>query len=150
MEDFPRISMDFDGFPRLSAGFKGLLDGLTRRVVRRAEVLERPALYVVSTPIGNLGDITLRALQVLKEADAIYAEDTRATGLLLRRLDIKLRGRPLLQCHGFNEDVVGVKMIGMYVSGIIPCMYISANGFTLYLRTAAMCRDKLSHKYAHG
>lgn len=51
--------------------------------------LERPALYVVSVPIGNLGDITLRALRVLREVDAIFAEDTRTTDTLLRRLGIE-------------------------------------------------------------
>lgn len=66
--------------------------------------LERPALYMVSTPIGNLGDISFRAVQVLKEVDAIFAEDTRTTALLLSRLGLDLGQRPLLQCHAFNEE----------------------------------------------
>eukprot|EP00439_Symbiodinium_sp_Y106_P041141 s2160_g5.t1 len=65
--------------------------------------LERPALYVVSVPIGNLGDITLRALRVLREVDAIFAEDTRTTDTLLRRLGIE--GRRLFPCHAFNEEI---------------------------------------------
>lgn len=53
-------------------------------------------LSVVATPIGNLGDITLRALEILKEADAIACEDTRVTAKLLKRYDIS---RPLLVYH---------------------------------------------------
>lgn len=48
-------------------------------------------LYIVSTPIGNMGDITARALRILREADAIFAEDTRRTGRLLTRHDIQNR-----------------------------------------------------------
>ena len=57
-------------------------------------------LYLVPTPVGNLEDITLRALRVLKEADLILAEDTRTSGLLLKHFDIH---RPMLSYHKFNE-----------------------------------------------
>ncbi len=57
-------------------------------------------LYLVPTPIGNLEDITQRAVRVLSEADLILAEDTRTSGVLLRHLDIH---KPMLSYHKFNE-----------------------------------------------
>lgn len=57
-------------------------------------------LYLVPTPVGNLDDITLRALRVLKGAELVLAEDTRTTGMLLKHYDIKAR---LCAHHKFNE-----------------------------------------------
>ena len=57
-------------------------------------------LYIVSTPIGNLSDITLRALETLKAVDLIISEDTRKTGVLLKHFDIH---RPQLSFHIYNE-----------------------------------------------
>ncbi|MGL4397111.1 MAG: 16S rRNA (cytidine(1402)-2'-O)-methyltransferase [Hyphomicrobium sp.] len=62
-----------------------------------------PALYLVATPIGNLGDITLRALSVLARADVIYCEDTRHSARLLRHYAIRTQTRPL---HEHNEDQI--------------------------------------------
>lgn len=71
-------------------------------------------LYIVPTPVGNMEDITLRALRVLKEADIILAEDTRTTGVLLKHYDIQGR---LLSHHKFNEHGTTASIIERLKAG---------------------------------
>ena len=71
-------------------------------------------LYLVATPIGNLGDITVRALETLKSVDVIASEDTRKSMILLKHYDIH---KPLLACHEHNERHVSERLIGMLREG---------------------------------
>ena len=92
-------------------------------------------LYVIPTPVGNLEDITFRALRLLKEVDLILAEDTRTSSVLLKHYDIHT---PLKSHHKFNEhetsnDMASRMAAGMHVALIsdagTPC--ISDPGFML-------------------
>ncbi|MGM9510937.1 16S rRNA (cytidine(1402)-2'-O)-methyltransferase [Larkinella sp. GY13] len=71
-------------------------------------------LYLVPTPIGNLDDITLRAVNVLKSVDAILAEDTRTSGFLLKHLQIS---KPLHSYHIFNEHQTVQRVIAQLKAG---------------------------------
>jgi 16S rRNA (cytidine1402-2'-O)-methyltransferase len=71
-------------------------------------------LYVTGTPIGNLEDITMRALRILKEADLILAEDTRTSGQLLKHFDIH---RPMLSYHKFNEHQTVARIVERLQAG---------------------------------
>jgi 16S rRNA (cytidine1402-2'-O)-methyltransferase len=71
-------------------------------------------LFVVSTPIGNLGDITLRALEVLKSVDLIAAEDTRHSGMLLKHFEIKKR---FLSYHEHNEAMRTAQLVERLAAG---------------------------------
>src|SRR6266403_1020675 len=71
-------------------------------------------LYVVATPIGNLGDITLRALEVLKGVDVVAAEDTRHSGLLLKHFEIK---KPFVSYHEHNEAARTAELVERLARG---------------------------------
>ena len=77
-----------------------------------------PGLYIVATPIGNLGDITLRALETLKAADVIACEDTRHSLNLLRHFQIE---KPLVSYHEHNEarrTSELIEQIGVQIDGL--------------------------------
>ncbi|MBR1404924.1 MAG: 16S rRNA (cytidine(1402)-2'-O)-methyltransferase [Treponema sp.] len=71
-------------------------------------------LYIVGTPIGNLGDITFRAVETFKSVDVVAAEDTRHTLQLLNHLEIK---KPLVSCRSQNEEQASEKIIKMLDEG---------------------------------
>ena len=73
------------------------------------------SLYLIPTPIGNLDDITIRALNNLKQVDVLLCEDTRDTGLLLKKYDIKQK---LVSCHEYNEDKMIDKVIDYLKKGL--------------------------------
>jgi 16S rRNA (cytidine1402-2'-O)-methyltransferase len=71
-------------------------------------------LYVVATPIGNLGDITLRALEVLKSVDLVAAEDTRHSGILMKHFGIK---KPFISYHEHNEAKRTAELVERLAAG---------------------------------
>jgi len=71
-------------------------------------------LYLVATPIGNLGDITLRALDTLRNADYVVSEDTRKTGLLLKHFEIK---KPQISFHEYNEQKALPRILSLLREG---------------------------------
>src|SRR5438309_10898054 len=88
---------------------KGESNGVDwRAMAAEQNEIARPALYVVATPIGNLEDITLRALRVLKEADVIACEDTRQTQKLLNHYAIATR---TTSYHEHNEMTKSAELV---------------------------------------
>ena len=71
-------------------------------------------LYIVPTPVGNMEDMTLRAIRTLKEADLILAEDTRTSGILLKHFDIK---NQLMSHHKFNEHGTSAAIVERLKAG---------------------------------
>ena len=71
-------------------------------------------LYLVATPIGNLDDITLRAIKILQEVDIIAAEDTRHSLKLLNHLNIS---KPLISYHRHNEEIKSETLIAILLEG---------------------------------
>lgn len=75
----------------------------------------KPRLYLIPTPIGNLDDITIRALKTLELVDVILCEDTRDTSKLLSKYNIKNK---LVSCHEFNEEKIKNKVLNYLESGL--------------------------------
>lgn len=95
-------------------------------------------LHLVATPIGNLGDITLRALETLKAADVIASEDTRKTGILLKHFGIS---KPQIAFQEHNEDRAGARIMALLAEGKAVAVVtdagtpgISDPGYTLVRR----------------
>lgn len=92
-------------------------------------------LYLVATPIGNLGDITLRALETLRDVDVVASEDTRRTGLLLKHFDLK---KPQISFREHQEERAGTKILALLEQGRSVALVTDAGtpgiadpGFTL-------------------
>lgn len=99
-------------------------------------------LYLVATPIGNLGDITLRALEVLRAVDYVASEDTRKTGLLLKHFEIK---KPQIPFHEHNEDKAGQRITALLQQGLSVAVVSNAGtpgvsdpGYTLIRRAVEL------------
>lgn len=94
-----------------------------------------PMLYLVATPIGNLGDISLRALDTLRQVDCVVSEDTRKTGVLLKHFDI---AKPQISFHEHNEERAARRVLELLEAGQSIALVTNAGspaisdpGFTL-------------------
>src|SRR5690606_35138223 len=92
-----------------------ITEGRIRMKVQSSFVEPKPTLYLVSTPIGNLGDITKRAIETLQIVDLILCEDTRVSGKLLSYLGIK---KPLESYQQYNEKEKANEIIDKMKSGM--------------------------------
>lgn len=104
-------------------------------------------LYLVATPIGNLDDITLRALETLRTVDLVASEDTRKTGLLLQHFGIK---KPQLAFHEHNEQRAGERIMTLLAAGQSVALVTNAGtpgiadpGFTL-VRSAIAAKHPIT------
>ena len=71
-------------------------------------------LYIVPTPVGNMEDMTFRAIRILKEVDLVLAEDTRTSGILLKHYEIK---NSLMSHHKFNEHGTSAAIVNRLLAG---------------------------------
>ena len=99
-------------------------------------------LYLVPTPVGNMEDMTFRAIRLLKEADVILCEDTRTSGILLKHFEIE--GKKLMAHHKFNEHGASAGVVERLKAGQTICLItdagtpgISDPGFFLVREAAA-------------
>lgn len=81
-------------------------------------------LYLVPTPVGNMEDMTMRAIRLLKEADVILCEDTRTSGILLKHLEIE--GKKLMAHHKFNEHGTSNGVVERLKAGQTICLITDA------------------------
>ncbi len=72
-------------------------------------------LYLIATPIGNLGDLSQRAIETLRDADIVAAEDTRRTGLLLKHFGIE--NKPMISFYEHNENRAGARLLTLLTQG---------------------------------
>ena len=84
-------------------------------MMRQKSYDNSPSLYLIPTPVGNMEDITLRAVNILKMVDVILCEDTRVTSELLSKLEIK---KKLIHCDDHNEDIVKEKALEFLKEGL--------------------------------
>jgi len=102
-------------------------------------------LYLVATPIGNLGDVTLRTLETLRNVDYVASEDTRKTGLLLKHFEIK---KPQIAFYEHNEARAGERIVHILEQGQSVALVTNAGtpgisdpGFTLARDCGWLARD---------
>ena len=101
-------------------------------------------LYIVPTPVGNLQDMTFRAIEVLKSVDLILAEDTRTSGILLQHYDIHT---PLKSHHKFNEHETSADIVERLKAGANIALISDAGTPTCYQRSGVLsgarsCRSR--------
>ena len=113
----------------------------TRTARTSSEGLDPGTLYVVATPIGNLEDISLRALRVLREADVVAAEDTRSARTLLRHYEIDT---PITSYHDFSGAGKGRQLVARLVSGATVALISEAGMPGISDPGFALIRDALA------
>jgi 16S rRNA (cytidine1402-2'-O)-methyltransferase len=102
-------------------------------------------LYVVATPIGNLSDISLRALEILRTVDLVAAEDTRHSGLLLKHYDIQ---KPLISFHEHNEAMRTTQLVDRLAVGEDIALITDAGMPSISDPGARLIRECIKRKLA--
>ncbi len=103
------------------------------RVIHKKETEQekKPGLYVISTPIGNLQDLSLRAKKILEQCELVLAEDTRLANKLFNSFNINKKKNQLLSCYRFNEterihklnfEKLSTCMVGLVSDAGTPCV----------------------------